>query len=163
MRNQLVFIRRMLYQMKMQYGMPCDVYKTEQQALDLETGAKTVLKTKFKIDRAIIMSFRSDTVGFYSAALLKAAREFSYGGFQDQNIRLVTIDGSDLPDGTEITQADMIAYEYKRYEIKVLQKLEGNHGYTFVALHTPGSEPRLVHEMGVHQTLRVTQLAKGVI
>jgi hypothetical protein len=162
MNNQLVFLRRLMYQMKMDYGRPCSIYRTTPAALNLETGAKTIVKTKYAIDRGIVIAFKSETVGFYSSALLKAAREFSYGGHQDQDIKLVTIDSADLPENFDLKQSDMFEYEFKRYEVKTIQKYEDNAGYQFVAVHMPGSEPNLVHELTVYQTLRVVQSARRV-
>ncbi len=157
MANSLVFIRRSLYQLKRQYGNPLSLSRQVIGQPDMETGAKSTTSIKMQIDLAIIMPVKAETLAFYTNSLLKAGREFAIGGFQDQDMKTVIIDGQDLPDNFEILQNDYAVYRHKKYEISKIEKLEEDSGYLLTLKGIAGMEPNEVHEASVYQSIRIIQ------
>lgn len=155
--NNLVFLRRLLYDLKRKFGYEGAIYRTTPGSTDLESGDKSVTRVKYSIDRVVVLPFRAESLGFYGSALLKAGREFSYGGFQDQDLKHVLIDGQDLPAGFEIRQDDSFVYQHKKFEIVKVEALEQELGYQLLVNHLRGSIPNEVHEVSIYQTLRITQ------
>lgn len=155
--NGLIFLRQQLYMLKMEYGIEASLYRTTVGATDLVTGTKSLTKVKIPIDRVIWMPVKFESLAFYSASFLKAAREFAYGGYQDQEFKKVIIDARDLPDGFEIIPEDFLIQNHKKYEIKVIEKLEVDAGYQLIAQRLVGAEVNEVHEATVYQSLRLLQ------
>jgi hypothetical protein len=161
--NNLIFLRQNLYALKRQYGYAGALYRMTTGPTNLETGEKTVTKVKYSIDNCIVLPFKLGSIGFYSSAMLKAAREFSYGGFQDQDLKHVLLDGNDLPDNFEILPDDYFVYEHKKFEIVKIEKLEQDLGYQLLVNWLRGSIPNEIHEVTIYQTLRIRQVTGGLL
>jgi len=159
--NNLVLLRRVLYQLKMDFGYSGALYRITPGTTNLESGSKSITRVKYAIDRCVVIPFKAESLGFYGSALLKSAREFSYGGFQDQDLKHVLIDGNDLPAGFEIRQDDYFVYQHKKFEIVKIELIEQDLGYQLLVNHLRGSIPNEVHEAIVHQTLRLSQSGIG--
>ncbi len=158
MANNLVFLRRTLYQLKREYGFGGAIYRSTPGATNLETGEKSVVKARYGIDNCIVLPFKMESLGFYGSALLKAAREFSYGGFQDQDLKRVLIDANDLPVGFTIQPDDYFIYEHKKFEIVKIEELEQGLGYSLLVNWLRGSVPNEIHEIQIYQTIRFTNV-----
>lgn len=156
MSNQLAFMRRVLYDVKKRYGGPVDLYIQTLSATDLTTGSKTITRVKYHIDRVPILPVKFFQQGLYSQAFLKAAREFAYGGYQDQDVKQFVIDGYDLPVGFEILPEHYLVADHKRYEIAVVSRIEGNLGYLIIAKRLTGVQVDEVSEAKLYQTIRFT-------
>jgi hypothetical protein len=154
MANQLVFIRRVLYDVKKKYGEPADLYVQTLSATDLTTGSKTISRVKYHIDRVPILPVKFFQQGLYTQGYLKAAREFTYGGYQDQDIKQFIIDGNDLPVGFEILPEHYFVVDHKRYEIAVITRIEENLGYLLIVKRLTGVEIDEVNEASLYQTIR---------
>jgi hypothetical protein len=161
--SNLAFFRRMLYALKRQHGYEGAIYRPVQGVTDLETGAKTLTQTVYDIDRVVVIPYRANSLGFYGSALLKASREFSYGGFNDQDVKTVIIDGADLPDDFVIVQSDVFVYRHIRYEIKYIEMLEEDAGYNLTVSVVKGVQPNEVHNVEVFQTIRFVQSVGEVL
>lgn len=157
MNNSLVFMRHQLYMLKHEYGIEASLYRVTVGSSNLETGAKNLTRVRMAIDRAIFVPVKFETMSLYSASYLKAAREFAYGGFQDQEVKKVIIDGNDLPIGYEILPDDYLVQNHKRYEIKYAEKLEVDNGYLLIVQRLVGAEVAEVHEATVYQKIRFLQ------
>ncbi len=157
MPNNLVFLRRLLYQLKRDYGYEGALYRMTLGATNLETGAKNLTRVRYGIDRCVVLPYKFDSQGFYGAALMKTGRQFSYGGFQDQDMKHIIIDGSDLPDDFEIQPDDYFVYQHKKFEIVKIEELEQELGYLLIANYLRGVVPNEVHEANVYQSIRLVQ------
>lgn len=155
--NHLIFLRHQLYMLKMEYGIEAALYRTTVGATDLTTGEKSLTRVKMTLDRVIWMPVKFETLAFYSASFLKAAREFAYGGYQDQEFKKVILDGRDLPEDFEILPEDYFVQDHKKYEIKVVEKLEVDQGYQLILQRLIGAPVNEVHEATVYQSLRFLQ------
>lgn len=152
--NHLIYLRHQLYQLKMEYGIEASLYRTTVGATDLTTGEKNLTRVRYVIDRVIWMPIKFETMAFYSASFLKAAREFAYGGYQDQEFKKVILDARDLPEGFEILPDDYLVQNHKKYEIKLAEKLEVDQGYQLVVQRLVGAPVNEIHEAVVYQSLR---------
>lgn len=163
MSQNLIFLKTQMYALKRQYGYPAAVYRTTAGATDLETGAKSITRVKYAIDNVIILPNKADTLGFYAAPLLQASRPFAYGGFQDQDLKFMMIDGEDLPVDFRLEQSDTIVYEHKKFEIVSLQEIEDQIGYLVAAKWLKGEAPNEVHEVSIFQRVRFVQTTTEVL
>lgn len=155
--NNLQFMRHQLYMLKREYGLETGIYRTIVEETNLETGAKRISIVKNTIDQAIFVPVKFETMSLYSASYLKAAREFAYGGYQDQEVRKVIIDGNDVADDFEILPDDYLVQNHKKYEIKYAEKLEEGIGYLMIVQRLVGAEVAEVHEARVFQSIRFLQ------
>lgn len=155
--NGLIFLRHQLYMLKMEYGIEASLYRTTVGTTNLTTGEKNLTRVKYTLDRVIWMPIKFETLAFYSASFLKAAREFAYGGYQDQEFKQVILDARDLPDGFEILPEDFLVQNHKKYEIKLAEKLEVDAGYQLIVQRLKGAPVNEVHEATVYQSLRFLQ------
>lgn len=161
MSNNLVFLRRALYQLKRDYGYEAALYRTVVGATDLGTGEKSVTRIKYKIAKCIVIPFAAQALGFYSSAYLKAAREFAYGGLQDQDVKQIIIDGADLPAGFRVQQEDYLVYEHKKFEMVKFMEMEQGLGWQLLMNGLRGAIPNEVHEASVFQTIRFVGVTNG--
>jgi hypothetical protein len=152
-------LRQIMYQLKRGYGTAGALYRITPGTTNLETGQKSITRVKYSIDRMVVLPFKFTSQGFYGSALLKAGREFSYGGFQEQDLKYVIVDGLDLPEGFEVLPEDYLIFEHKKFEIVNIEKLEDGLGYKLVANFLRGSIPNEVHEASIYQSIRLTQAA----
>lgn len=159
--NNLSFLRDQLYALKMSYGFPGAIYRTTIGDTDLTTGKKSITRTKYEIEKAIILPIKYETVQFLSAALLKAARSFAYGGFQDQETKRILLDGDDLAQDFEIQPEDYFVYDHKKFEIVHAEKLEDGLGYQLIVKRLVGAPVNEIHELKVYQSIRF--LPKGEV
>ncbi len=157
MSQNLIFLKTQMYALKREYGFPAAIYRTTPGTTNLETGEKSITRVKYAIDQVIILPNKADTLGFYAAPLLKAARDFAYGGFQDQDLKFMMIDGEDLPVDFRLEQSDTIVYEHKKFEIVTLQEIEDQIGYLVTAKWLKGEASNEVHEVQVFHSLRFVQ------
>lgn len=163
MSQNLIFLKTQMYALKRQYGYPAAVYRTTAGTTNLETGEKSVTRVKYAIDQVIVLPSRADSIGFYAAPLLQSSRPFAYGGFQDQDLKLMMIDGEDLPVDFRLEQSDSIVYEHKKFEIVTLQEIEDQIGYLVTAKWLKGEPPNEVHEVSLFQNFRIVQRTTEVL
>ncbi len=152
--NNLIFLRHQLYMLKMEYGIAASIYRTTVGGTSLTTGEKSLTRVKYAIDRVIFMPIKFETLAFYSASFLKAAREFAYGGYQDQEFKKVIVDSRDLPEGFEILPEDFLVQNHRKYEIKLAEKLEIDSGYQLIVQRLVGAPVNEVHEATIYQAVR---------
>jgi hypothetical protein len=155
-RNQLVFIRRALYELKKRYGLPIDVYRLASTETNLATGERTRVLSKTSIVRAIVMDAQLWTRFHYDLAYIMAARQFSMGGFTDSAERVFIIDRDDLASDFQINTTDYIVFDGKKYEIKSCVDYEERAAYLVTGRHTPNEPINQIHEMSVSQHVTLT-------
>lgn len=163
MSQNLIFMKTQMYALKRDYGFPAAVYRTTAGATNLETGEKSITRVKYAIDNVIVLPSRADSIGFYAAPLLQAARPFAYGGFQDQDLKFMIFDAEDLPVDFVLDQTDSIVYEHKKFEIVTLLEIEDRLGYLVSAKWLKGEAPNEVHEVQLFQRIRFVQKTTEVL
>ncbi len=137
----LYFIKRTLYILKRQYGVPLALYRRTMSETDLATGKKTVTKVKYPVKRAVLCSTPSVQRQFeYHLSYLAANKNFAYGAlFDTQNITFL-IDAQDLPRGFVPNLDDFAIYNHKRYNISKMELLDHRLAYYLSLKLLVGSE-----------------------
>jgi len=160
-RNRLRFIRRTIYRLKRQYGLPVDLYSQTLGATNLETGAKSSTLDKVVIKRAIVQPARNHRDFVYDLAYISANKDFTTGGFFDASDRRIIIDARDLPSSWVMDADQFVIYNNQRYDIKSFYEFEEGMGYILVVRATIGQKiHRLEEPVSI---VRLRQTAVGIV
>lgn len=130
--NQLKFIRNVLYRMKRRYGLPANLIKIISEAVNLETGVKTLTRDSLQISRVIILPSTLKREFFYDLAFITGNKDFTYGGSALTDSRKFIIDQQDLG-AWGIKVGDGIIYNEKRYTVQEIDEFENRLGYVVTA------------------------------
>jgi hypothetical protein len=149
--NQLQFIRRVLYRLKRRYGATADYYRISANTVDESTGLSTQTRTKYTIKRVIRLPVRLIRDNEYQTSFLTANRNFIYGATYDKDIQVFVIDAKDIT----ITPShdDYIIVGDSRFNVKEVEKLDYNLGYTVIAEAIEGDNLDRIFEEAITQTL----------
>lgn len=161
--NQLVFIRRVLYTLKKEYGTPMDIYQFISVAIDPKTGKRTAERRRIQIRKAIILPSVISRKFSYDLAYIAANKNFTYGANYDINSRTVIVEANDIPEGVEIVNDNYVVIEGHRYEIRIVERLEHEYGYLLTIKETTGALPYQVIAQSVGNTLRMEQNVNGEV
>jgi len=159
--NQLGFIKVLLYKLKRDYGEPLEVYRLNSSVANLQTGKKTVSKTRYAIPRAIVMTSDLERLAVFSHTFLIADKQFAYGAFFDADAKNFIIDYRDLPQGFTFDLNDWVVWDGQRYEIKKVMEAEHGMAVMLLCRSVKGQPPAQVFELSVFHTLRFRQSVEG--
>lgn len=150
--------RQALYELKRDYGAPVAVYKLVAAETNYETGAKTSTSEAYHVRNCVVMPADTLRKFFYGVSYLGANKSFVSQGGQgwDESNRGFIIEGRDLP-GFVFEKEDWIVYDNARYDIEMIDTLEGGGGWLVVGKHVRGSLPQQEIKMNVVDTLYTTQ------
>ncbi|MEX0828303.1 MAG: hypothetical protein WD005_05065 [Haliea sp.] len=141
MTNSLtLMMRRVLYQLKREYGFRVEIFKLVSSDTDVRTGVKTTQTTRFVINRAVVLPEMLNRTTKQSISLISSNKEFVSGGTSDIGTRNFIVDRRDvnLP---ELTADDWLVYNHYKYQIKYVQAFEENAGWIIQAKRISGEEP----------------------
>ena len=147
---------RELYKLKREFGRPIDLYRLNSVTNNVQTGIKSITKTKYPIKRGIILPDSYIKSKVYSLSFIAANKNFTYGGLFNRNIKAVIIDHNDLPSGFEILPEDFINIGQKRFCLKDIDFMD-NIGWLLVIEHVDGNPPEAVYEISIFDDIRFTQ------
>lgn len=133
MSYDLRFIKRTLYTLKRDFGLPLNIVWRDSSSANLETGEKTVVKDSQQVSRGIILPSTVDRNFVYDLAFIASNKNFTYGGFFDQQRRRVIIDKDDLPSDFKIEVGYYIVFNGNRYEVERVDEFEHNAAYVLQA------------------------------
>ncbi len=162
MRNSLGFVKRLLYQLKKDYGLSIDIYKTTSSETNLQTGKKTTSRSVTRIRKAIVLPSILARKFSYDLSFIAANKNFTYGGFYDVTTRLIIVDRSDLPSNFELGNEDYIVYDRKRFDVKQFESLEHRQGYLITVKETVGQKAHQILSYAVGNNFFAEQRALGV-
>jgi hypothetical protein len=136
-RNQLGFVRTLLYQLKQQYGAPADVYYESADSVDLTTGERTVTKQKYRIRRAVCLPTLTSAETLYPAAV-KAI--WKRDAAVEAGTKVVLVDRRDLPEGLTLgTHNWSLVIDRRRYEVTSVEEFESRTGYVLTLRELKGA------------------------
>jgi len=141
MTNSLTgMMRRILYQLKREYGYRIEIHKLLSSETDVRTGRKTISTTRLIVNRAVVLPEMLNRTTKQSISLISSNKEFVSGGTSDIGTRNFIIDRRDvvLP---ELTADDWIVYLHQKYQIKQVQSFEQEAGWIVTAKRISGEEP----------------------
>ncbi len=141
MTNSLtLMMRRVLYQLKREYGFRVEIFKLVDSETDVRTGVKTTQTSRFVIQRAVVLPEMLNRTTKQSISLISSNKEFVSGGTSDIGTRNFIVDRRDvnLP---ELTADDWLVYNHQKFQIKQVQAFEENSGWIITAKRISGEVP----------------------
>lgn len=137
-------IKRVLYTLKRQHGVPVTLMQRTSSTVDLPTGNKTVAYRSIDIARALELPDVSQRKFAYDLAFIFANRSFTYGAHFDIGMKRFLIDQSDM--GTfQLKLDDYIIFNNKRYEVKQLEEVGQGRAFDVTAVEVKtGNNYRII-------------------
>jgi len=136
--NKLV--RRSINQMKREYGSPITVYQLQETKTDLTTGEKTAVYTSIPVRRAVVLPVKIEWKVLQTISLVSANKKTVQGGGFDAGSRKFIIDRRDVP-GIELTHADWLVYDHRRYDIQAIKEFEQKVAWLVTAIEVKDVRP----------------------
>lgn len=137
-RNLTMQIRRALYTLKRDYGANIDIYKLISTETDTRTGVKTVNKTLYRIQRAVVLPVKKQRTAVQGISEISFNKEFVSGGTYDAGQRDFIIDRLDCPTLPELSADDWLVYKGEKYQIKTVEDFEVDAGWVVTAKKLAG-------------------------
>lgn len=150
------FIKRAVYSLKRRYGVSTDLYVFIESNTNLDTGEKSVIKNKYKINRAILLPPRGSRDFDYDLSFIAANKNFTYGGVFEKRIRDFIFDKRDLPKNYIANRDDYLVVDTKRYNIKLTTELD--FAIHIIAEQIEGDNPQQLLEDQFEDSLSITQV-----
>lgn len=162
--TRLRLIKRTLYRLKRDYGIPADIYRNVQGTRDLETGATGDTQTVLRLRRLIVLPVLVKPQFEYDLTMIGANKNFTYGGIFEAGDRKIIIDAEDLPVGHIIEETDYLVFEAQRYNIFRVREVVPHRGFTMYARRVQQQKPlQQLAPTLVPSTLGVGQTVTGVV
>lgn len=155
--TQLRFLRSLLYKLKRQFGKTIDIYRLDSSVVNRETGKKTIVKTKYTIKKAIVLTNQEARSFQYDKSYISAAKNFTYGAWFDVDSRLFIIDSVDLPVGFKILIDDFIIFGQQRFEIKNATIADTGYYMSVMGKSVEGGIVGQIHDVAAGNILRIAQ------
>ncbi len=141
MTNSLtLMMRRVLYQLKRDYGFQIEIFKLVNSDTDVRTGVKTTQTTRFVIPRAVVLPEMLNRTTHQSISMISSNKEFVSGGTSDIGTRNFIVDRRDL-NLPELNADDWLVYNHQKFQIKTVQSFEENAGWIITAKRISGEVP----------------------
>jgi len=155
-------IRQILYEYRLRYGVPAELYLTSVGDINIETGDKAITFTCIQIPQLITESVDLIKKFEYDISFIKANSNFAYGAFFEVGDRFAILDSIFLPsEDTQIGQNDYFVYNSRRYDPKKIQKLDGDTGYLLQLRSISGTEFNQVYNKFVRSSITIEQEIDG--
>lgn len=156
MTNQTIQFRETLYQLRMDYGTPTDVYRILTADTDV-AGVRTWQRKRYHVPKGILFPSILSKKYLHDLSAVRLDRHFVYGGDIDLKTRLMILDRTELPKAFEITTEDMIVCNMLRYSIKQIDDLDYGLGYMLSLTNVQSSQPYQELSISVGNTLVLSQ------
>lgn len=141
MTNSLtLMMRRVLYQLKREYGFRIEIFRLVDSSTDVRTGVKTTNTTRIVVNRAVVLPEMLNRTTKQSISLISSNKEFVSGGTSDIGTRNFIVDRRDV-DLPELSADDWIVYLHQKYQIKQVQSFELEAGWIITAKRISGEVP----------------------
>ena len=159
----LAFIRKVLYQLKRDYGTPINFNFRTSSTIDSKTLQKTVVEDSFVISRAIILPSNLERAFVYSLPMIASNKNFTYGALFDVDRRRIMIDARDIPAGIELRKDMWIIFDGKRYDLKEIHEFEFSSGFMLVIKQATNVLLNNLIKRSFETPLNLTQTATAVV
>jgi hypothetical protein len=154
-------IAQALYVLKRSYGAPVDIYVQGAVTSDTTTGNRTVDKTVYPIDLAIVLPSKLSRTDKRSISLISANKAMVQGGFYDTTTRKFIIDRSDVPDLATLTENDWLVYKGRKYQFESIQEFEDDAGWVITGKAVLGERPAQIFLVSADNLMSVVGDAVG--
>ncbi len=129
----LAFIRRVLYQLKRDYGLEINFNFRTSSELNSETLQKTVVEDSFIVNRAILFPSGMERSFVYSLPMIASNKNFTYGALFDVDRRRILVDARDIPSSVTLDNDMWLVFDGKRYDLEEIHEFEFSSGFMLVA------------------------------
>ena len=154
-------IQQALYVLKRQYGAPVDIYVQGVVTTDTTTGARTVNKTVYPIDKVIVLPAKLSRSDKRGISLISANKNLVQGGFYDTTTRRFIIDRSDVPDLPTLTENDWLVFKGRKYQFESIQEFEDDVGWVITAKAVIGEVPEQIFLVSADNLMNLSDSAAG--
>ena len=143
-------VRQTIYQLKIEYGSPVDVYKLDAAATNYKTGVKSATKSVIRVRNAVVMPASTVRKMFQGISYLSASKPFASQGGQgwDGTSRAFLFEGRDLP-GYVWQVEDWIIHRDRRYDVAQIEALDYDTGWLIIGKEVKGAVPERIIELNV--------------
>ncbi len=128
----LAFIRKVLYELKRDYGLEVNFNFRTSSTINTQTLQKTVAKDSFRIAKAILFPSNMERSFVYSLPMIASNKNFTYGALFDADRRRLIIDARDIPAGVTLDNDMWLVFDGKRYDLKEIHEFEFSSGFILV-------------------------------
>ncbi len=128
----LAFIRKVLYQLKRDYGLSINVNFRTSSTIDSKTLQKTVAEDSFRIARAILLPSNMERAFVYSLPMIASNKNFTYGALFDLDRRRLIVDAKDIPATVTLDNDMWLIFDGKRYDLEEIHEFEFSSGFMLV-------------------------------
>ena len=142
-RNLQRIYRKVLYTLKRQYGDAITLCRNTSVSANYETGVKSYVCSRTKINRAILLPTNYSRDTGYGISTISANKMFVFGGTFDLGTKIIIVDTSDLPEYYQLSLDDWILIDNLRYEIVKIEQLEYQAGWVIGTKQVVGVTPDL--------------------
>jgi len=119
-------IRKIIYRLKRQYGLPVTIKRPDELTYDLKTGATVKTFTEYNLKKVPVLPTKLLRDFAYDLSYIAANKNFTYGGYYDKDTRAIIIDKRDLPSGFFLTINDYVVFDGNQYNVKEVKLAEHN-------------------------------------
>lgn len=127
--NNLRETRKVIYHLKMRYGLALTYFEPTGQTHDPKTGQITRSFNQYKIRRAVVLPTNLNRTFIYDLAYIAVGKNFTEGAYFDKNIKRIIIDRKDLAITPDLNHH--MEFDGDRYEIRAIQVFEDRKAYVF--------------------------------
>ena len=154
-------IQQALYMLKRAYGARIDIYVQGDVTTDTTTGDRTVEKTVYPIDNAIVLPSKLSRSDKRGISLISANKSIVQGGFYDATTRRFIIDRSDVPDLAMLTENDWIVFKGRKYQFESIQEFEDDVGWVITGKAVIGEVPEQIFLVSADNLMNLNDSAGG--
>jgi len=138
-------IRETLYQLKLDFGVLCDVYKLVSSETDYDTGLKDQTIESRRVRRAVRMPQSIARQQYISPNFTQTNKNFITKGLGwDEVTDVFVFDGRDLRN-YEFDLSDWIIWNHIRYGVKAIEELGDKDGWYIGVTQAKGAPPYEFH------------------
>lgn len=157
----LSFIRKVLYQLKAQYGLEVNFNYRTSTSLNSQTLQKTTTVDSFIVKRAILLDSNMERAFIYSLPMIASNKNFTYGALFDADRRRLILDAKDIPDGVTLDNDMWLVFNGNRYDLEEIHEFSS--GFMLVVKQATSVKLENTIKRSYETPLDLTQTAVAVI
>ncbi len=159
----LAFIRKVLYQLKRDYGLEINFNFRLTTSLNTQTLTKTTTYDSFRIANAILLPSNMERSFVYSLPMIASNKNFTYGALFDSDRRRIMIDAKDIPAGVALDLDMWLIFDGKRYDLEEIHEYDFASGFMLVVKQATSVVLENVIKRSYEDPIDLTQTVTAVV
>lgn len=136
-RNQTRYLKDLVYNLKMTFGTPADIYYESADTVDLTTGVRSVTKVKYQVRRAVCLPTVTSAESLFPSEI---KRIWKRDAAVETGTRVILVDRRDLPAGRRVeTHNWSVVIDHRRYEVLKVEEFETGVAYLLTLKELAGA------------------------